>query len=207
MAERRSRERLGGHRWPAIIAAGLAVVSAGFAIGIVAGIVWEEPGLVLAYLTGDTERIDWGADGSASGLDEAVADREQPQTPSVAAAPPLGARDAPKVPAALRERTETAEISRAAKPADPPIARVVAPRPTSGFSVQVGAFSDKRAANVLAESLRSEGYSVYLSRGEGEAGAWRVRVGPLPSREEAERAGRRLKSEQKLPIWVLSEDS
>jgi cell division septation protein DedD len=187
-----------------MITVGVAVVSAGFAVGIVAGIVWEEPGLVLAYLTGNTERISWGGDPDP---DETATDGELPQTPSVAAAPPLGARDLPNVPAPQPEKTETARASRAAKPVGPPTTQVVAPPPTAGFSVQVGAFSDKQTANVLAESLRREGYSVYLSRGEGEAGTWRVRVGPMPSREEAERTGRRLKSVQKLPIWVLSEDS
>ena len=207
MAERRSRVSPGGRRWTTIIAVGVAVVSAGFALGIVSGIVWEEPGLVLAYLTGDTERIDWGPDRGASGPDEEVADLEPPQTPTVAAAPPLGTRDSPEVPAPPRERTETAKVVRAEKPADPPTAQVVAPPPSAGFAVQVGAFVDRGTANALADSLRLDGYSVYLSRGEGEAGAWRVRVGPLPSREAAERAGRRLKSEKKLPIWVLSVDS
>jgi cell division septation protein DedD len=187
-----------------LIAAAVAVISVGFALGIVGGIVWEEPGLVLAYLTGGTKRIDWGAD---SDPDEAVADREPPRAPSVAAAPPLGVRDAPKAPAPQRERIKAAEISRVAKPADPPTAKVVAPPSVAGFAVQVGAFSDEQAARVLADSLRRDGYAVYLSRGEGEAGAWRVRVGPLPSKEEAERTGHRLKSEHKLPTWVLSEDS
>ena len=207
MAERRSRVSLGGRRWPTMIAAGVAVVSAGFALGIVGGIVWEEPGLVLAYLTGDTERIDWGAEGDASEAAETVADREPPQTPGVAAAPPLGLRDTPKVPVPQRERKEAAGVSRAAMRPDPPTAQKDAPLPTAGFAVQVGAFSERRAADALAASLRLEGYSVYLSRGEGESGAWRVRVGPLPSREQAERTGRRLKSDKKLPIWILSEDS
>ena len=204
MPQRRSREILGNRSWPAVIAAGVAVVSAGFALGIGAGIVWEEPGLVLAYLTGDTERIDWGAE---PGPDEGGFDSEPPQTASVAAAPPLGGRDMPKPPAPQRDKTQTAEVSRALKPVEPPAAQLAAAPPTTGFSVQVGAFSDRRAADVLAESLRREGYSVYLSQGEGESGAWRVRVGPMPSREDAERAGRRLEKVQKLPIWVLSEDS
>ena len=204
IAERRSRVSVSRRRWPVLIAAGAAVVTAGFALGIFAGIVWEEPGLVLAYLTGGTERIEWGADPDP---DEAVADREPPQTPSVAAAPPPGLRDSPVVPAPRRERTETVGISRAAKPADPPTTEEVAAPRAAGFAVQVGAFSDRQAADGLADSLRRDGYSVYLSRGEGEAGAWRVRVGPLPSREDAERTGHRLKSDHKLPTWVLSEDS
>jgi cell division septation protein DedD len=204
MAEHRSRVSVLRRRWPALIAAGVAVISAGFALGLAAGIIWEEPGLVVAYFTGDTERIDWGADPNA---DETVADLDPPKTPDVAAAPPLGTRDVPKAPTPQREKTEPAKISRAAKPPDPPAAQVATPPSTAGFSVQVGAFSDKKTANDLAESLRQAGYRVYLSRGEGEAGTWRVRVGPMPSREEAERAGHQLKSKQKLPIWVLSEDS
>ncbi len=54
MAERRTRVTVSNRRWPRMIGAGIAVVSVGFAVGIVAGIVWEEPGLVLAHLGGDT---------------------------------------------------------------------------------------------------------------------------------------------------------
>jgi cell division septation protein DedD len=121
----------------------------------------------------------------------------------VAAAPPLGARELSNKPAPQRETVEPVVVSRVAKPAAPP----AAPPPTTGFSVQVGAFADQKAANALAESLRQEGYSVYLSRGDGAAGAWRVRVGPMSSREEAERAGSRLKAKRNLPTWILSEDS
>jgi cell division septation protein DedD len=33
-----------------------------------------------------------------------------------------------------------------------------------------------------------------------------VRVGPFPSRAEADRVAARLKAEEKLPTWVLDED-
>jgi cell division septation protein DedD len=187
-----------------LVAGGAAVVLVGFALGSVAGIIWEEPGLVMAYLAGDTERIDWGA---ATDPDESLAAGDSPQPPSVAASPPLGSRELSDVPAPQRQKTEPQAVARKAKPAAPPKTQTVAAPPTSGFSVQVGAFADREAATVLVETLRGAGYSVYLSQGEGAAGTWRVRVGPMPTREEAESAGRRLKSEQKLPIWVLSEDS
>ena len=68
------------------------------------------------------------------------------------------------------------------------------------FAVQVGAFGAKEAARALAESLRGRGYEVYVSRGEGEPASWRVRVGPLPTRERAERAARvaRLRPDRRI---------
>ena len=74
--------------------------------------------------------------------------------------------------------------------------------------MQVGAFAESRAAEQLAQSLRSSGLPVYVSpsaAAEGEQ-RWRVRVGPVATREEAERIASRLKSKEKLPTWVLTED-
>ena len=111
MAERRTRVSVSRRRWPAMVAAGVAVVSAGFAIGIVAGIVWEEPGLVLAYLTGDTERISWGPE-----PDETFTDGELPRAPSVVVREAKGAgenspqgRGAVPHPAPRRGRAATLE--------------------------------------------------------------------------------------------------
>ena len=39
----------------------LFLIVAGFAIGTVAGVVWEDPGLVFAYVTGQTEDVAWRA--------------------------------------------------------------------------------------------------------------------------------------------------
>jgi hypothetical protein len=88
---------------------------------------------------------------------------------------------------------------------------VVAPDPVpasqGGLAIQVGAFAESGSAERLAESLRAQGFSVYLSPGTGAGDArWRVRVGPLASRDEAERVAARLKRDQKLPTWVLAED-
>ena len=78
----------------------------------------------------------------------------------------------------------------------------------AGFAVQVGAFGERSAAEQLAESLRSKALPVYISPGDkaGEA-RWRVRVGPLATREQAERTAAQLKRDEKLPTWVLSEDA
>ena len=36
---------------------------------------------------------------------------------------------------------------------------------------------------------------------------WRVRVGPVADRAEAERLSARLKRDEKLPTWVLDENT
>jgi len=43
MAVRNSRESSWKHGWPSIIGLALVVVAAGFAVGVIAGIAWEDP--------------------------------------------------------------------------------------------------------------------------------------------------------------------
>ena len=202
MADRRSRESTWKHGWPSIIAVVVVVVAAGFAVGVIAGITWEEPELVVGYLSGQTEGIDWGIgaeDPEAGGLAE---DGAIPEPPSVAAAPPLGLRETPKDPISDRAKSAAgAGVAPAQKTAP------ASTQPTAGFAVQVGAFSEKSAARALADSLRAHGYPVYLSPTEGDPANWRVRVGPLSTRTEAEKMASRLEAAEKLPTWVLGEDS
>jgi cell division septation protein DedD len=176
------------------------VIAAGFVVGAIAGVTWEEPGLVVGYLSGQTEGINWGVeaeDPEAGGL---AADGADPEPPSVAAPPPLGLRKAPDV--AVSDRTRSGAGDASARKAAP-----ASTRPAAGFAVQVGAFSEKSAARTLAASLRAHGYPVYLSPTQGDPASWRVRVGPLGTRLEAEKAARRLETTEKLPTWVLGEDS
>jgi cell division protein FtsN len=157
----------------------------GFVLGLLVGVAWEDPGLVLGHLLGRSELVAWSDDTPdvvAEGRAEAPR-VEAPEEPPHVSAPPR--------PSATRIRPE-----------------VISPgAPAARFAVQVGAFSESRAAERLAESLRGKGFDVYVSPGAkaGEA-RWRVRVGPLASREEAKRVAARLKAEEKLPTWVLDED-
>jgi DedD protein len=74
--------------------------------------------------------------------------------------------------------------------------------------VQVGAFESSEAAERLAKSLKGKGYPVYVSPGTaGGSARWRVRVGPLASRDEAEKTAERIKRSEKLPTWILGEDA
>jgi len=169
----------------------------GFAIGLFAGVLWEDPGLILGDLAGNSQEVAWGPQPPAAaevGAGEGSPSEPAPgavAAPAPAAMPDVAARPpaAPPLPSATQAATA---VSR-----------------TSGkLSVQVGAFTESRAAEQLAESLRSSGLPVYVSPSAAAAGdqRWRVRVGPLATREEADRIAARLKSKEKLPTWVLTED-
>ncbi len=202
MAERRKSKSSWRYGWPSILAVSGVVIAAGFAVGVIAGVTWEEPGLVVGYLSGQTEGINWGGEAEGPEAGDLAATGATSHPPSVAAPPPLGLRKAPD--ATVSNRAKSAAGARV------PAARDAAPtstRPAAGFAVQVGAFSEKRTAQALADSLRADGYPVYLSPTEGDLASWRVRVGPMGTRPEAETAARQLEATEKLPTWVLGEDS
>ncbi len=158
----------------------------GFAAGLAAGFLWQEPGLIFAYWSGRTAEVAWGADPVPT------ADPAPAEEAAAVSAPGPALSGQGAAPGALPE--VSAAPTRGAS--------------VRGASVQVGAFSERASAERLAESLRAKGHPVYVSPGAGAGDArWRVRVGPLASREEAERRAGRLKREEKLPTWVLDEGS
>jgi DedD protein len=73
----------------------------------------------------------------------------------------------------------------------------------AGFSIQVGAFASDSTARQLAGELGKRGYTAYVTE-EGAGARYKVRVGPLGSRSEAEQLSERLKSEHRLPTWILA---
>ena len=160
----------------------LLLIVVGFAVGMAAGMMWEEPGLFLAYLAGETEEVAWPAK------------TVEGSVPQVAAPPPRDER--PADPQMRRERAAEAET------------RAAAAAPVGRLVVQVGAFKTSRAAEDLATSLRDKGFPVTVSPGvTAGRDRWRVRVGPLVTREEAESTAARLKKVEKLPTWILSGDA
>ncbi|MDJ0849626.1 MAG: SPOR domain-containing protein [Myxococcota bacterium] len=192
-------------RHPAVVLLALALLAIpGFGIGVLAGVAWEAPGLLVSHLLGRTVEVPWGSaarEGAAGGeevarIENAPASRTEEATaaralPDVAAAAPERAASAP-APSATRLRPD-----------------VLSPGASElRFAVQVGAFGESSAAEALAERLRAKGFDVYVSPSAPDGGArWRVRVGPLPTREQADRAAARLKAEEKLPTWVLDENA
>jgi cell division septation protein DedD len=169
--ERRREHRLA---WARLAAKGVLCGTLGFVVGALAGVVVEQPGLVLADLAGRTERVD------LVGLPDAAA-----PPPERAPAPaPLGApAAAPGAQAAAR----------------PPLPAVSARGPR--FVIQVGAFAERDAAERLRVRLGDAGFEAFVESADRGA-SWRVRVGPVVGQEDAQRLAQRLKTEQRLPTWV-----
>jgi len=167
----------------------------GFAVGLFAGVVWREPGLVASHLTGSTREVAWEGS-SGAGSAEAPAPAE---TSDVAAPPPA--------PSAAGEKSaRTPEIPSVATAREPAPIAAIGTEPTARLAVQVGAFGDAASAEKLAETLRRKGFPAFVSPSTGASGArWRVRVGPMSAREDADRTAARLKTEERLPTWVTEE--
>ena len=194
MSAARPRER-----HPALVLLALTLLAIpGFGIGVLAGVAWEAPGLLVSHLLGRTVEVPWGSAARdvaeepgtvAARVEEAPADAS-PGLPDVAAAAPSRAES----PGASATRLRPEVLSPGA--------------PELRFAVQVGAFGESSAAESLAQRLRAKGFDVYVSPSTPEGGArWRVRVGPVSTREQAERMAARLKAEEKLPTWVLDENA
>lgn len=90
------------------------------------------------------------------------------------------------------------------RPAPPPVDASPVPQPTpapqpapapTGWTVQVGSFSQADNAQSLERRLAGEGFPVFISRVATDAGTMhRVRVGPVAEREEADRLLRRVQA-------------
>jgi DedD protein len=164
--------------------AGLLLLAVpGFAFGLLAGVVWREPELVASHLLGGTREVALQAPGAGDSAPPPDA------TGDVAAAPPAAPAPAPAAKAAAPEARAAALPDRGGR-----------------LEIQVGAFGDSASAEKLAGRLRRKGFPAFVNPGTGDAGArWRVRVGPIASREEADRTAARLKAEERLPTWVVEE--
>ena len=185
-----------------LLGAGVLVVL-GFGLGLVVGIVWEDPSLVAGYVAGRTESVLLepvpGAGGEPTGVESA---RAAPAEPSEVA-PPVQPEPAEPAPAAPREPPPGAAAR--PKPGAAPRATASAAG-AAAFWIQVGSFTEAPQAERLRDDLHGKGFGARVATGDvGDVPHWRVRVGPLASRDEADRLAARIKREERLPTWVLSE--
>lgn len=189
--DRRKRPR---QHWGKALFGIVVLIVGGFLLGLIVGVVSEEPELVVGHVTGRSTEIAWGP-GDEVVQPDTVARRAEPAPepervasasvpegplPSVSAKPPIPA----PTPTAREQVAEKADAYEEA------------------FLIQVGAFADGKSAEGVASGLRSKGYPVSVLAPSSDK-RWRVRVGPVSSRPEAERMAGRLKSEERLPTWVL----
>ena len=199
-----------GQGWLVTLLGGFLLVVLGFGLGLVVGAAREEPELVFRHFSGESKEVPAPAAGATSPAgapapfsDEAPATGGTPPAPPTGeptAAPPAGdtGRGSAGVPSGELHRP-------AARPAPPPVSSAP-PAPGRRFSVQVGAFAESADAEKLADHLRRQGRHVVVVPATGPRDSrWRVRVGPLESRDEANRVAEQLKTSDKLPTWVLAE--
>jgi len=187
-------------------------VATGFLVGLVAGVVSEEPQLLAGHLTGQDTEIEWtpradaspATGGSAAGTDVAAAPR--PSAPLVSSLDRHGA-SAVREPGATPslEAPSSAAIPLSARPQKDPATDTPAARPLPkgpGYLIQVGAYSTRDAAQEVAETLRGKGYAVEVLSAADD-GRFRVRVGPVAARDRAEGLAKRLEDDEGLPTWIL----
>jgi DedD protein len=122
------------------------------------------------------------------------------QIPPKDKAPPLPApspapRPADAAPVAAQEPRDLARVTPQAAPRPAPAAAKPAPAAAprlEGFAVQVGAFRDEETLRQARAKLTAAGISHYTER-VGNGDLTRLRAGPFPTREAAEKAQAALK--------------
>jgi DedD protein len=116
--------------------------------------------------------------------------------PTRAQHPPQAHPPAPTASKAPATPEKAPASDKAAAPADKASSTNGAAKAEGAFAVQLAAFSDDKGANALAGKLKRAGYTAYTEPLKTSKGTlWRVRVGPYPSREAANAARDKLKSE------------
>jgi cell division protein FtsN len=188
-----ARKRRSGPGWLLSLLGAAILICSGCLVGLVMGVVRQEPELVVGHVAGRGEEVPW------SGLPEADSTRPPPD---VAAPPPP--QPLPESPSASGGGPADSSGARPAVSAPPPPGALGRPA-EPGYSVQVGAFSKNAVAKELAGSLRGKGFPAFVTPAPRSGDQrWRVRVGPMRSKGEADRIARRLKVEERLPTWVLN---
>lgn len=147
---------------------------------------------------------------------------EIPPRPELGAVPPLPEeRPLPSLPQPVErgapvygseaeaadpeDRAEPAPVVGEESPAEVAAPPAPADQPLASWAVQVGGFSKKANALGLRDRLREAGFTVYVDSIDWKAGKlYRVRVGPVLSREEADQLVGRLQQAHGLKGLVVS---
>lgn len=208
MARARAR---GDSGWPAALGGALLLVALGFVLGMVAGIAIEAPGLLVDHLAGRSTEVSLAPAGQAGPGGAGAADAARApgaaspaaNAPAGRAAPSADSRRASAVRAAPAQRT-SAPVQRTAAAA-PRRAAPRAPTPPAGrFSVQVSAFARADSARSMADELRANGVPAQVVDTRSGNARYKVRVGPLATKAEAQRMAQRLTRERGLETWVVA---
>lgn len=132
-----------------------------------------------------------------------LSQQPMPSPPPVPAKPAetrtLVDKDTPPLPQASPESADTPAPKPVIKPADKPTASVSKPDTTHGWVVQLASFTARKTALRLRDRVRKAGYTCYVEAISGKRGTlYRVRVGPVIKRQEAERLQKKITRQFKL---------
>jgi cell division protein FtsN len=173
----------------------------GFGAGLLIGVLSEEPELLAGHLRGESETVQLAPSmrGATEGEHEVAITVDEPDTTKEARANSQSKQQLPAVaaPAAMRTTEAPAGTQRLR---EAPVSRTDR---SQLWAIQVGAFSDERAAQKLSQALDAKGYPMRILTEGGAAGRWRVRVQPISGEAEAREVAAKLKRVERLPTWVL----
>lgn len=120
---------------------------------------------------------------------ESIPNRPLPAAPASSPQPQVAGMPAPAAPGAAPELEAAPEPEQKSVPASQEIRSS-----QENFVVQLGAFSNAANAKALQKKLQDNQFKAYTETIKSSSGdRTRVRVGPYPSRESAEKARERLK--------------
>jgi cell division septation protein DedD len=129
-------------------------------------------------------------------------ERTEERLERVKPSPAAATRPSPKVAAAAPSPAAPAPAPRTTPAAAPPPTAPARPAAGGGFALQVGAFKDRATAESMVARLKGKAFAAYLVT--PQEGLFNVRVGPFPTRADAEKAQEQLRA-QKLDPFVVKQ--
>ena len=131
--------------------------------------------------------------------------------------PPTTARPKPTPPPTPPPTTQRPQPSPTPTPTPTPRPRPAAtpaPQPTAVrstplrppvFSIQVGAFKDRGAADKVVAQLKQKGFTAFVVAPDAAGGLFNVRVGRFVARADAERVRNQLRDQEKFKPFIVTQ--